>query len=370
MIGYSTKVKRDIGRWNDAGLIDAETAAALSLDVDTNHRGVSFGAVLSMMAAALLSAAILLVVAANWDAIPRLVRVTLLLVLILAGYLGGALLKLRGRDNAAEAAWVTAAVTFGAAIALIAQMYHLSGDEKQAILVWSLGTAFAAAMLRSGPLTVGAVLLSTVWMVMLGLDDWWSMRSFAVVFPVLAASLFLLARWTKSFAGRHLVLLSLILFGFVHFVQHESHVAPALLIIAGIALFAFFYLRPDEAERTFELGNGLPVQALASVLVGIGIMQLDFVDEPAFLFVSMLAFVAVVAALVLCGRDNAALRWLAYAAFIFQLCFIYVVTVGSMLGTAGFFVVGAAAFAGLAWLISRLERRLGGSQTQAMGELS
>ena len=370
MIGYSTKVKRDIGRWRDMGLIDPETASGLSLDVDANHRRISLGAVLSMMAAALLSAAILLVVAANWDAIPRLLRVAVLLVLILAGYLGGAVLKLKGGDNAAEAVWLIAAASFGAAIALIAQMYHLSGDEKQAILVWCLGTAFAAAMLRSGPLTVGAVLLSAVWMVMRGLDDWWLMPSLPLIFPTLAALLFLLARWTDSYAGRHLVLLSLILFGFLSFAQHEVIIAPLLLILAGIALFAFRYLRPNEAQRVLQLGSGVPVQALLSVLVGIGILQIDVMDEPAFMFVSFLAFVAVVVALVLCGRENGGLRWLAYGAFIFQLCFIYVVTVGSMLGTAGFFLVGAAAFAGLAWLIGRLERRLGRPQTDAAGGLS
>ncbi len=368
MIGYATKVKADIVRWRSAGLIDAETAAALSRDIETKHKGISFGAVLSLMAAALLSAAILLLVAANWEAIPRIARVALLLGLILVGYVGGALLKLKGRDNAAEVAWITAAATFGAAIALIAQMYHLSGDEKQAILVWCLGTALAAGMLRSAPLTVGAVLLSAIWMVMQGLDDWWAMPSLPLAFPALAVSLFLLARWTYSVVGRHLVLLSLILFGFVHFAQHESLGAPLLLIVAGLALFALGYLQPIEAQRILQLGSGLPALGLLSVLVGIGILQLDVVDEPPFLFVSVLAFIAVVGALVLSGRENTALRWLAYAAFIFQLCFIYVVTVGSMLGTAGFFLVGAVAFAGLAWLISQLERRFGEPQPRAMGE--
>lgn len=370
MVGYATKVKRDINRWAAAGLIDVATAAALSSDVDTKHRGVSFGTVLSMMAAALFSAAILLVVAANWEAIPRLVRVGLLFAIILAGYAGGALLKLRGRDGFAEGAWVLAATAFGAAIALIAQMYHMSGDEKQAIFVWCAGTALAAAALRSGPLTVGAVLLAAAWMMMHGFDHWWSIRELPYAYLMVAALLFALSFWTRSVAARHLVLLSLLLFGFMHFLRDESYAAPLLLVAFGAGLFAFARLLPDDAERFLGLGTGLPVQGLAAFLTGIGIMQIDLVEEQGFLAVSILAFAGIITALLVCGRDNALLRWLAYAAFIFQLCFIYVVMLGSMLDTAGFFLVGGATLAGLAWLITRLERRFSGPEAPVEGGVS
>ena len=367
MAGYATKVKRDIARWVEAGLIDAATAAALSSDIDGNHRGVAFGAVLSMMAAALFSAAILLVVAANWEEIPRLARVGLLFATILAGYAGGAMLKLRGRDGFAEAAWVLAATAFGASIALIGLMYHMSGDEKQAIFVWGAGTALAAAALRSGPLTIGAVLLAAVWMVMHGLDNWWSMRGVPLVCPAVAAVLYALSFWTRSMAARHLILLSLILFGVLMFLRDESYGAPLALVVAGIALFAFGHLRPADAERFLGIGDGLPVQALLAFLTGVGIMQIDLVDKSGFLPVSVVAFGGIVAVLLLAGRDNAMLRWLAYAAFVFQLCFIYVVLLGSMLGTAGFFILGGLALSGLAWLISRLERRLSGPQPLVPG---
>ena len=60
MASYATKVKREIARWREAGMIDAATADALSLDVERNGGGtISFGSILSMMAAALFAAAIL-----------------------------------------------------------------------------------------------------------------------------------------------------------------------------------------------------------------------------------------------------------------------------------------------------------------------
>lgn len=47
---------------------------------------------------------------------------------------------------------------------------------------------------------------------------------------------------------------------------------------------------------------------------------------------------------------------------IYQICFIYLVMLGTMLGTAGFFVVGGLVLSALAFVITRLERRLSGPQ--------
>lgn len=357
MVGYATRVRRDIERWAAAGLIDAATASALSSDIETNRRGISFGAVLSIMAAALFSAAILLVVAANWEAIPRLMRVGLLFATILAGYAGGAMLKLRGRDTLGEAAWILAATAFGASMALIGQMYHISGDERQAVFIWGAGTALAAAALRSGPLTVGAVLLGAAWMLMHAFADLWSGRAVPMAYPAVAAALYALSFWTGSRAARHLVLLSVFLFVLLINWSDGGFNAPLLLCAFSIALFAFGQLRPEEAGRFAGLGAGLPVQALVGFLTGIGILQVSLIEEQQFLLVSIVAFAGIIAVLLLAGRDNGMLRWLAYAAFIFQLGFIYLVMLGSMLGTAGFFVVGGLVLSLLAWLISRLERR-------------
>src|SRR5690349_16540108 len=127
MASYASRVKQDIGRWVETGLVDGPTGEALARDVDSVDRNrLSFGSILAMMAAILLGAAILIFVAANWEAFPRLLRVIMLFAIILGGYVGGAWLKLRDHGAAAEASWLIAAAAFGASIALIGQMYHLS----------------------------------------------------------------------------------------------------------------------------------------------------------------------------------------------------------------------------------------------------
>ena len=88
----------------------------------------------------------------------------MLFVVIGVGYVGGALLKLRGHTATAEGAWLIAAAGFGGGIALIGQMYHLSGDENVAVLTWCAGTTLAApAALPSAPLTVAAASIGAAW---------------------------------------------------------------------------------------------------------------------------------------------------------------------------------------------------------------
>ena len=367
MAGNSTQIRRDIARWRETGLIDPATAERLLHDVEqTARRGFSFGTVLALLAAALFCAAVLIFVAANWEMIDRPVRVGMIFFAILAGYVGGALLKLRRHEAFGEAAWLVAAAAFGAGIALVAQMYHLSGDERQAVLVWMTGTALAAAALRSAPLTAGAVLLATVWMAMAE-GVFQPHEPFPMTYPLVAGGLWLLAVWTRSAAARHLVLLSLILYVALFYGRTDEIIV--LVFLAGVSalLFAVAAVRPDATERLTGLGPGLAVDGFLGFLAGMGLLQFALSDHAAFVAVAALVFAGVVAALVMAGRDNRMLRWLAYAAFGSELCYIYVEMVGTMLGTAGFFLAAGLILAGLAYFILRMERRLSTTATAVAG---
>lgn len=358
MATYPTRVKRDIARWREAGLVDQSTAEALSFDVERNSgRGISFGAVLTMMAAALFAAAVLIFIAANWEEIPRLMRVFMLLALIFAGYVGGALFKLSGRETVGEASWLVAAAGFGASIALIAQIYHLSGDEVQAVFVWGVGVALAAAALRSGPLTAGAVLLAGVWMVMVPVYSSWDWSGPPLAWLGIAIVLYGLSFWTRSALARHLILLSLYLFVVMFYIDHDSPLhLPLVLAGAAAILLVLSRLRPVETQHISGLSaEALPIQALFGFLIAVGIMQIMLINRESFILPTILALAGIVAALLLAGRDNRLLRWFAYLAFAFQLCFLYVVMLGSMIDTAGFFLFAGLILSVLAFLISRFE---------------
>lgn len=364
MAGYLKTLRKDIARWQAAGLLDERTASALLRDAENRPGGISFGSILAILAAVLLGAALLLLIAANWEAFPRLLRVGLIFAGIAAGYVGGAWLKLRGHAAFGEALWLLAATAFGAGIALIAQMYHLSGEEAQAVLLWCGGTAFAALALRSHPLTVGAVLLAATWLLMV--MDARGQAPVPLGYLLLAAGLWAVSLWTRSVAARHLILLSLMLYAVLFYLDSDRLVAPIALVLISIAAFAFATQLPDLSESIFKLDGGLPVQGLLGFIAGMSVVQFELYEQPGFVYVAIVVFAGVIGALVLAGRESRMLRWLAYAGFIWELGFVYLVLLGSMLGTAGFFFVAGIVLAAIAWTISRIERRM--AVTQPAGE--
>ena len=363
LMGYSKRLKIDVDRWVSRGLIDGTTAGALLADAEANdRRSISFGFILTMMAALLVCAAVLLVIASNWEAIPRPARVALLFALIAIGYVGGALLKLRGNGAAAEAAWLVAAAGFGGGIALIGQMYHLSGDENTAILTWCVGTAVAAAALRSMPLTIAAAGIAIAWF-LLEWTDFFRPRDLPYFYPIVAAAIWVVSLWTRSIAARHLLLLSLI--GYAAMLSDGNTLAAtSVLMLVSAALFALSVATPAPVDRLAQLDGRLPLHALIGFLVGAMILQLENTEDMALIIVvGIIVFAGIAAALIGAGRHSRALRWVAYFGFACELVFLYIQTIGSMLGTAGFFLAAGIVLGLLALLIIRVERRVHSPET-------
>jgi len=89
-LSFSISVERLIERWQRDGLIDAETASKLNADLEKRASVFSLGSVLATLGGLLLGAAVIMLVAANWQEMPRLMRIGLIFVLIWVSYLGGA----------------------------------------------------------------------------------------------------------------------------------------------------------------------------------------------------------------------------------------------------------------------------------------
>ncbi|MCX7304751.1 MAG: DUF2157 domain-containing protein [Hyphomicrobiales bacterium] len=360
MASYSSRVRADAARWVALGLVEPKVAEAIVADVDArDRRSLSFGSILAIMAALLFGAAILLFVASNWEAIPRLARVGALFSVIFAGYVGGAALKLVDHGALAEALWLIAAAAFGGSIALIGQMYHLSGDETQAILVWCAGTTIAAAALRSGPLTMAAAALGAAWLFFVGVSFWRS-APFPHAYIALAAVIWLVSYWTRSAAARHLLLLSLVFYGTLLAADTQiTRVAPVLAAVSAL-LFGLAVAMPAAVDRIARIDGLLPVHALIGFLTGIMMTQIDIGDsaDTGFAVAAAIALAGIVAAVVLAGRESRGLRWIAYTGFAIELCLIYAVMVQDMLGTAGFFLAAGVILGLLAFAIIRIEKRM------------
>lgn len=367
MAGYISRVRQDIDRWALAGLIDKTTAERLSEDIGKNvGRSISFGSVLAIMAAILLGASILVLIAGNWEAIPRLVRVIGLFAVILGSYVGGAVLKARDNSGFGEALYLLGAAAFGASIALIGQMYHFSGDEEGAVLIWCLGTMVAAAGLCSSVLTNAAVVLSVVWFAMRTLDFNYS-TAFPHSFLLLGAAIWAISYWTQSVSARHLLLLAVIFYAVAFGVEVNELVTVGIgLALVSALVFMAAYFAPEQVERFAKLGGPYPVHPLIGFLTGVSMVQVEvYNDFGPMLLATLVAFAGIVAALLLRGRQSMLMRWLAYAGFTIELLFLYFVTLGTMIDTAGLFLFSGLALAIVAFLIMRIEKRLGAAAVEA-----
>lgn len=363
-----SRLLKEIDDWAGRGLIDAAIAERLANDVKTRVGGFSFASVLGLLASLLLGAAILTFIAANWESVPRLGRLGLIGALIAAGPLIGAVLEARGARLAGEGARIVGSAAYGAGIALVSQMYHISGDEASGVLFWCVGTAVAAALTRSKALTIAAILLAAAFLSMktnlFGISPgfpWW--------YPALLAVLWALAIWTDSIGARRLVVLALIHFGLHLWIDSSSSngmiVALAILGLS-VVMFALSVLRPVETETALKLGGASGFLAMGGFASALFMLHWHFGDAVGgMLVVGLIGLGGAIGALWSAGGHDRLVRISAYVMFTVEVILVYFITVGGLIGTAAFFLSAGVALALAAFIILRLEKRVAARASEA-----
>lgn len=174
--------------------------------------------------------------------------------------------------------------------------------------------------------------------------------------------LFAISFWTRSQAARHLIILSVLFYLVLLSMDHNTLQVSVPLALVSALLFAAAVFAAEPVDRIVQLGGRLPLHALIGFLTGMAMVQFELADEAsyngAFAIASAVALAAIVAAIMLGGRESRGLRWVAYAGFAFELAIIYVVMLQSMLGTAGFFLAAALLLGTMALVIIRVEKRM------------
>jgi uncharacterized membrane protein len=380
---YRGRLERDLKVWVDKGLVDAPAAAAILSEYDSRPASFSLGRVLAVMAALMLGAAILLFVASNWDEIPRIVRLVGLIALIWAFYLGGAYSFARARPILASALLILGTVSFGGAMSLVGQMYNLSGDELTMMVVWFAVASVAAALFRSSAQVALAGFLAWgfcgfyLWD---HADEWYGIMPWLP--PVMAAVLIALVRYTDAPRSRHLAYLMLVGWLTWIFAQYESLHAAILLATAGMIAFLAVSLPVSPLMRIARTAGVAPA-FYTFLIAAIGLFAIHgeisngvfenniwVVNKLPLIVLALATLASAVAAIVLSGRDNGAVRYLAYVVFAGEILYLAGETVGSIIGTSGFFLICGVLVAIAAWLVIRLERRLshhGGPHSDRQG---
>lgn len=358
---YRARLLREIDGWVGRGLIAAEAGERLRDDVRARVGAVTFGNVLFTLAAVLVAAAVLTFVAANWEGVPRLGRVAMIFALVTAGPLAGSWLVVRGQWAAGEGVRLVGSAAFGAGIALVGQMYHLTGDEAAAILLWCAGTAAAAALMRSPTLTIGAVLLSALYLAY-ATRLWGESPAFPWFHPGLLAVLWGLSLWTGNAVARRLLVLELLHFALHVWIELDTPLVGAAVAVLAAGLFLAATLRPSAVDGLLRLDGAAPFLALLAFGISLVALQLQFEDDFAFfLGLAILGLVAAVAVLWGAG-DSRAVRAGAYVLFAVEVMIVYFFTVGGLIGSAAFFLSAGLALAVAAVVILRIERRIAARQ--------
>lgn len=369
---YRGRLQRDLGGWVEKGLITPDQASAMIADYDSRPASFSLGRVLAVLAALLMAAAILLLVASNWDAIPRLIRVIGCILLIWAFYLGGAALTVRGQTSLAAAVLLLATLSFGAGVSLVAQMYHISGDQLQMVLLWFAVACLGAAFFRSGSQVVLSGFLAWGYFALYlesNLSRWTGWSPWAP--PIMAAIVLALIYHTGAGRARHLVYLLVI--GWLTWIYSLNQGLGAAVLYTAVGLIAFLTvsLPVSPVARMLAVRQaGMAPAFYMFVVVSIGLLLLHFevVSGPRLIILGIAALAISVAAIAICGRDNGAVRYLAYVVFAAEMLFLASATIGSIIGTSGFFLISGLLVAIVAWLVIRVERRfLNATKQEAVG---
>jgi len=261
-ISQNSWVRKEIELWQSEGLISSEQAQLLSSRYpDREFRTVN---ILPMLGAILLGVGIILFFAANWPLIPVTAKLILILsVLFTCHYfaykyryekdqlwLGNSLLLLGG-------------ILFGAAIFLIAQIYHINAYYPNGILFWALGVLLMAWVTGERSVTILSILLLLAWTISDGsethpLIPWLHLLiMFLLAFPLAyrvhsAIAVFLCQLW--------LIILLLISVG-----SNYEHMIPLIITFLGSA----FYLRGRQGEDSYSMlymAMGM-IMALTTMLI-------------------------------------------------------------------------------------------------------
>lgn len=133
-----------LDRWVGEGLIAPEHLPRLRSDLDSAGRLARPVTVLAVVAVLLLLAAAVSFLAANWEEMPRLLRLGLICAAV-AGSGAVAVARWRtvpvaqiGRDLSAQMALVLCAGLFGVGLLLVSQMFHFGGNLAGWLAAWGL----------------------------------------------------------------------------------------------------------------------------------------------------------------------------------------------------------------------------------------
>lgn len=208
-------LQKKLDRWVAAGVLDAESAARIRAFEDSRGSGerLRWPVMLAVaLGGVLLCAGILLFVAAHWDEMTPASRFALVLLMVAAFPVAGALTSERF-PALSTTFHAVGTVCLGAGIYLAAQIFNLEENWTNGILLWAAGALIGWLLLKKWPHAALLAVLMPVWF----LGKWFSVteldwdRGGAVVWQglLLLSLTYLSARTAERQSAERTVLVTL-----------------------------------------------------------------------------------------------------------------------------------------------------------------
>ncbi len=189
---------KEISSWVDKELISVDQAESICRLYDVDYHSIQSQStgyrLLVSLGYLFIGLAVITLLSANWDEIPRGVRMAGLLAVTLGTH--GLALKyyLQQNESSATGLFLLGNLFYGASIILVAQIYHLGEHMPDGIFWWALGSLPFGVLLRNIWLTLFSSLLALLWFFME-----YSMGFFPTLFPIfIAAAVYVLIKGQPS----------------------------------------------------------------------------------------------------------------------------------------------------------------------------
>ena len=162
---FLKRLKKELPVWVERGWVPAESRRPILDHVASQGGGVRYlPFAFSILGVLLLGSGVITYFAANWAAMPKLIKLMILFGALWSAY-GSSLyfLQVRNAPSVGKALLSLGVILFGANIMLISQIYHIDAHAPNGVLMWSLGGLLVAYLTRSQGALIAGVLLAVLW---------------------------------------------------------------------------------------------------------------------------------------------------------------------------------------------------------------
>jgi uncharacterized membrane protein len=394
---YRERLAHDVAKWRDDGIIAEPQARAILARIGAGEPKM-LGALrmgwlvtaISIIGAIVLAAGVVLLFAANWEAMPDWFRTALVLAAMLAAYaIAYALMYRFEMQRVGSAFLLLGTLLYEAGLILLAQIYHLPLDNPaDNPLLWLLAAAGAlplAYLFESRIVLLLAIVNATAFVIAAMVHRYPhspEIESAVLVVAVFGVSLYAtgrlhaLKRWSAQFADVHVFAGMLIVLGLVYvftfadiwdeIIESGATAYGAPRIVYVSIAFATALVAAQWAWRARDIETNIDTAA-QSALLALAAVVATWPAWTGYALIFNAVYFAIAAAIVTRGYIRADERYinLGLAAVAVGLLTRYVDVFWSLLANSAFFIIGGVLLLAVAFALERIRRELISGMTPA-----